>query len=129
MKKRKQSFFFSYGSDVMPFTSYPVALIAVFNFALSTGPSEMITVSPLLWEDVTLSTWKAFSHCIIYVRFTHTAHHAVYFYSCFDHVVILHFCYYNAVKSMICHYKLELTNRNYSICFFLFTISVSFNCN
>ena len=40
----------------MPFTSYPVALIAVFNFASSTGPSEMITVSPLLWEDVILST-------------------------------------------------------------------------
>ena len=76
----------------MPFTSYPVALMAVFNLASSTGPSEMITVSPLLWEEV---------------------------HSCFDHVVILHFCYYNAVKSIICHYKLELTNRNYSICFFL----------
>ena len=44
----------------MPFTSYPVALMAVFSFASSTGPSEMITVSPLLWEEVTLSTWKAF---------------------------------------------------------------------
>ena len=40
----------------MPFTSYPVALMAVFNLASSTGPSEMITVSPLLWEEVTLST-------------------------------------------------------------------------
>ena len=76
----------------MPFTSYPVALMAVFNLASSTGPSEMIA---------------------------HTAHHTVYFHSCFDHVVILHFCYYNAVKSIICHYKLELANRNYSICFFL----------
>ena len=34
--------------------------MAVFSFASSTGFSEMITVSPLLWEEVTLSTWKTF---------------------------------------------------------------------
>ena len=31
-------------------------MMAVFSFASSTGFSEMITVSPLLWEEVTLST-------------------------------------------------------------------------
>ena len=55
-EEKKTVLFSFHMALIMPFTSYPVALMAVFNLASSTGPSEMITVSPLLWEEVTLST-------------------------------------------------------------------------